>query len=41
MLDDKRGHHDPFTGKPIGIRGHRVMPGVDGLDARMSHLASD
>ena len=41
MLDDERRDHDAFAGEVIGVRGHRVMPGVDGLDARMSHLARD
>src|SRR5438552_8281378 len=41
MLDDEGRNHDAFARKAIGVRGHRVVPGVDGLDTRMNHSVSD
>ena len=41
MLDDERRDHNAFAGEPISVGGHRVMPGVDGLDTRMNHRVSD
>src|SRR5438477_5151869 len=37
VLDDERRDHNAFAGKAISVGGHRVMPGVDGLDTRMNH----
>ena len=41
VLDDERRDHNAFAGEPISVGGHRVMPGVDGLDTRMNHRVSD
>jgi hypothetical protein len=38
MLDDERGDHDALTRKTIAVGGHRVVPGVDGLDPRVNHV---
>ena len=38
MLDDEGGDHDALARKAIAVGGHRVMPGVDGLDARVDHV---
>jgi hypothetical protein len=41
VLDDEGRDHDPFAREPVAIRRHRVVPGVDRLDAGMSHQNSD
>src|SRR5438093_2853249 len=38
MLDDERRHDDPLARKALAVGGHRVVPGMDGLDPRVSHL---
>ena len=38
VLDDERCNHDPLARKAIAVGRHRVMPGVDGLNARVSHV---
>ena len=38
MLDHECGDDDTLARKAIAVCGHRVVPGVDGLDARVSHV---
>jgi hypothetical protein len=38
MIDDECGDHDALAGKTIAVDGHRVVPRVDRLDARVRHV---
>jgi hypothetical protein len=38
MLDNEGGYHDALSRKAIAVGRHRVVPGVDRLDARVRHV---
>ena len=38
MLDNEGGDHDALARKAIAVGGHGVVPGMDGLDARVDHV---